>query len=104
MAGVAELGRLRRHVVAARAKVVSRALVLCSTARFNQRLGVTLLVRQMRRIEELVEVKVLKNFASFFFVLLRFEILFWLSVLALPFVRTDTLADEPFLVAGIIKI
>lgn len=63
-----------------------------------QRCGVTLLILRMRRIKQLVEVEILKNFTSFLFVLLTFKVIIAtrsLTALMTAFlVRTDALSDE----------
>ena len=60
----------------------------------------------MRRIKELVEVEILKNFSSLFLILLRFKVFFVprpLTALMTSFlVRTDTLANEAFIARTLI--
>lgn len=95
-------GGLRRRVLLPGRLTVESVWVLSMAAPLVQRLGIALL-GCMCRVEELVEVEILKDSSRLFLILMRFKvILFLLAPLVL--VGTDSFPHETVLVRGVIKL
>ena len=102
------LGRLGRHVLTSSAHIYIVSwytVILGSTLSLMQWLGITLLMCATTWwVEQLIEVKILKDFPCLLLVLLRFVILTISSIMAASLlIRRDSFSNETVLLASRIK-